>query len=125
MSTAWFVHCSTCNCTNGSEWDNHEEVPAALIANRDKLVAVLEAHEALVESLGVRIDIESNLKIHYQLVGLTWFRTHRNHELVVKNEYGHVLDQCAVATKCGSCGASHPCVLKRGHLDDHRLVKEG
>ena len=88
MSTYWDIHCRTCDDSHHFEHSNHCEKELLEILQHRKLYAALEPIEGSVE-----------VRFPQGYIDISWFVEHHEHDLVVKSEYGEILEPGAIDVK--------------------------
>lgn len=124
MSTAYHVHCRTCNVTVAGSWVNHQDTALAVLANREYFRALAELWHHPPPGISLELG-RGCFQVGYQegCFDLEEFIVHDGHELVVRDEYGHDHDQCAASFRCKECNAWHYCALPRAHEGEEHKAK--
>lgn len=115
MSTWYDVYCFDCKSHAGIQENHWQEECADLIANKDAIASMAEGMKAIDSILGWRRP-SIRLSDHVSLP-VEWFATHKDHKLVVINEYGSFYKECMKRfVCCGRCGNEwHYCHRKPEH----------
>ena len=107
MSCDYNVHCRTCNDTHKYSDANH----------REDLMRTLINHRHAIAAIAPLIHETDNVefKTFYGYIDVDWFDKHKEHELVVRDEYGRDIDQCSKDTRCPHCNHRDWCKLPINH----------
>lgn len=124
MSCCYDVYCLTCHERLGLQDCNHQDEEMATIARLAPALATLaRAVNAFLElaykepknTIGIRVEGGwSDLTIP-----LSWFLKHEGHTLTVRDEYGHLIDECGTYYTCGACQSRKNCRRNKGHEGEH------
>jgi hypothetical protein len=84
----------------------------------DSFMRHLIEHAAIVAMLApfLRDSPESvDFRVSYGQIDPSWFATHLDHDLVVRDEYGKIDGTCAKRYICPHCQTAHYCKLSFAH----------
>lgn len=113
MSNYWDIWCRTCNVGLGLEVNHGESTLHELISASTGL-ADLPLFDGCFE---LRL-----LTAGSAAISIEWFREHRGHDLVPKDEYGRFSGQCGEPVICGECGSNQHCRLPSKHEGLHSFL---
>ncbi len=113
MSTYWDIHCLDCNDGAGF-WCNHgEQELARLWSVRDHFLNFEEVQSAVDIEMSFLRDEHGAIRSFPLFV-----KTHKTHNVVIRNEYGGVYGRCSKWLKCSECGHGGSCNRPMGHEGD-------
>jgi hypothetical protein len=108
MSDRWDVHCLDCDEDSGMEVDRGRDIVRLLVENRASIEPLGDLHTD-------DVIWDMDLRINDCRVSVPFFRLHRGHRLVPRNEAGETDVPCGMSFLCPSCG---PVMCERlGHVD--------
>lgn len=106
MSCSWDVYCTRCKQGAGLDGNHAVEFMRDVIIHAKEIAALSK----LFTLVG-----DAQIQTSYGILHPAWFADHKDHELVARNEYGHLDNECNEQAQCAHCGAWHPCVLGKDH----------
>lgn len=111
MSTDYNVYCKTCEEIHYFNDANHRDDLMRGLIRHAKTIA--DMHEMMQDVQEIAFQTP------YGMIDTAWFVKHREHELVVIDEYGRFLNQCIYNVKCEGCTKTVHCMLSHGHEGPH------
>ena len=127
MSNYWDLYCETCAKACGIHWNHGEdrlsafltsgglEIVAPLLTVREKLGSIREKLGPCDVSLSLSFEFGPEFRVDL----IEFCAAHRDHEVVVRSEYGYNLTDCAESYYCPTRQTRRTCRLLKGHPGEH------
>lgn len=125
MSCHYDVYCLDCDDNLGIQDANHRNKEMhALIKLAPAIVAfkrVMDREEDAFQDSGLEIEVTI---LWGKRLDLKWFVQHEGHALMVRDEYGHLHDECGAYFNCEACNHRERCQRPARHDGPHSKERD-